>query len=260
MLPCLVVLLTCIDLLGWLIHIPLLTSVLPHSSTMKPNTAICLLLLAIVCLLQRQHGARSARAALCLIASAGVLSCGTLFEYGTASSLGLDQLFLTVPPDVFGSAPGRMALGTAACLSAIAFALLFLDTAAVLTTWTLLGVNGVANFALLGFAINRGPIFGIYWLKSLAIHTALSLLMLTIAALALRPEREPVAFLVRLACHNGKQSPIAAAFTLILLLIVLPASIAMRTGFMDAGVTLFGILLVLLTLQMLGQFRTSLKP
>ena len=263
MLPCLVILLTSIDLVGWLIHLPLLTSVISHSSTMKPNTAICLFLLAIICLLRRRSGAWTSEAwraiTLSLIALTLVLSFGTLLEYASARNFGIDQLFLAVPPDAFGAPPGRMALGTAASLTAMTFALLLLDAAAFLTTWTLLAVNVLANFALLGFAINRGPLFRVPWLKSLAVHTALCLLMLSVAALALRPERQPVALLVRFAYSKGKERPTAAAFTLILVLVVLPTSIAMRTGFMDAGMALIGVLLVLLTLQMLNQFWESLK-
>lgn len=256
--PCLVVLLSCIDLVGWGLHSSLLTSMIPHSSTMKPNTALSLLLLAIACLARRRDGRSSTqlrcRAAVGAASFALLISCGTLFEYASGIDLRIDQLLYFVPLDGFGDPAGRMALGTATFLTLTGFALVFLDRTPAFTTWMLLAVNGMATSILISFIFNRGPLFGVAWLRSVAVHTAMSLLFLAIAALSARPDREPVASLLRFTCHDGKEAWIALVFTVVSVLVALPAVIAMRTGFADAGLTFVGVLLVLLTLEMFGQF------
>ncbi len=56
-LPGLVGTMAALDLVGWIFHLPLLTSVFPHYATMKPNTAVCLGLLASACWLRTRRDA-----------------------------------------------------------------------------------------------------------------------------------------------------------------------------------------------------------
>jgi hypothetical protein len=109
--------LVCLDLLGWLLHVPLLTSFVPRYATMKPNTAVCLGMLAVAACLGpmsvlrpgagqeagQDAGRRAGRdasqgagrgIAACLAGLSVLLSGGTLLECLTRSDLGLDGLVL----------------------------------------------------------------------------------------------------------------------------------------------------------------------
>ena len=247
--PRIILLLAITDLVGWALHLPLLTSVVPRFSSMKPNTALALGLLAICC-----HG-RSRRSENqtgrlgwipgASLAVASLVSGGTLLEYASGRSLGLDELIMRVPLDYFGTAPGRMALGTALCLTLTSFALGLLDRSPRLSLWMLLTANVITASALLGFVINAGPLTNVPWLRSVAVPTALCLTMLGISALALRPERKPVALLFPSDARRGKSlRPIFNA-VILPILVTLPSVVAMRSGLPEATLTFIGTALAL---------------
>ncbi|MBB5057481.1 hypothetical protein HDF16_002187 [Granulicella aggregans] len=249
LLPSLILLLSFISLIGWALHLAILTSILPHFATMKPNTAISLGMLAVCCrarvrkgVTRRGHLGWLSRLALAI---AMVLACGSLGEYLSGRSFGLDGLILGVPLDRFGDPPGRMSLGTALCLTFTGVALGLLDRMPRLSVWLLMTANVITVSALLGFVINRGPLFNVSWLRSMAVPTALSLLTLGVATLATRPERGPV-------CHlfpdprSGRDSRWQLLHGIVLSLMgALPAVVAMQVGIPEAVAT-FLVLAVLL--------------
>ena len=109
---------------GWLFDLPNLMSVLPAQTTMKPNAALCFVLLgAGLCLLARdgpiaRGTARVAAGLVTLIAGA------TLIEYGASGSLGIDELLFRDPRTPPELNPGRMAVATAVGFLLTAAALL----------------------------------------------------------------------------------------------------------------------------------------
>ena len=246
--PYLVLLLASASLLGWILHIPLMTSALPHFSTMKPNTALTLGLLAVCC---RARGRRRdgnfhfGFAALCSLGIALTLSCGTVIEYAFGRNLGIDNLILAVPLGRFDDAAGRMALGTAVSLCLLGGSLGLLDRAPRLCTWMLLTANGISLSALLLFVLNGSPLANVPWLRSLAVPTATSLFMLTVAALALRPDRQPVLGLLRTGAGEHKTRRRAIIFAVLSLLAAVPSVVALRGNIPEAIATLMilGILL-----------------
>lgn len=241
LLPSLVLLLSFISLIGWIFHLSILTSVLPRFATMKPNTAIALGMLAVCCR-ARVRESKTRRGHLgwlsgLALAIALVLACGSLGEYLSGRSFGLDGLILGVPLDRFGDPPGRMSLGTALCLALTGLALGSLDRLPKLSVWFVMTANVITVSALLGFVINRGPLFNVSWLRSMAVPTALSLLMLGLATLATRPERRPLCFLFPGAIsERGSRWRLFNAVVLSLLG-ALPAVVAMQVGIPEAVAT-----------------------
>jgi hypothetical protein len=253
LLPSLVLLLSFTSLFGWVFHFAILTSALPHFSTMKPNTAIALGMLAVCGRGRIRRGTpgqeRLGWLPLFALVIALVLGGGSLGEYLSGRSFGLDGLILGVPLDRFGDPPGRMSLGTALCLTLTGCALGLLDRAPRISVWLLMTANVITVAALLGFVINRGPLFNVYWLRSLSVPTALSLLMLGVATLALRPERRPVCFLSpgtvsakgsRWRLFHGVALALAGA---------LPAVVVMQVGIPEAVATFLVLAVMLYSAQ-----------
>jgi len=241
LLPSVVLLLSFVSLLGWVFHLAILTSVVPHFATMKTNTAIALGMLAVCCRARARKGGTQQGHLGWLsgtaLAIAMVLAGGSLGEYVSGRSLGLDGLILGVPLDKFGDPPGRMSLGTALCLALTGVALGLLDRVPKLSVWLLMTANVISVSALLGFAINRGPLFKVSWLRSMAVPTALSLLMLGVATLATRPERGPVCFLFPSATSERASRWRLFHAVLLSLLGALPAVVAMQVGIPEAIAT-----------------------
>jgi hypothetical protein len=104
---------------GWVFDIEALKSVLPtQSSSMKPNTAVGLLLLG-VSLLVLLSGPRSRGLTLAARIGAGVAVCigaVTLFEYAGGTDLGVDQLLFRDDTWTDTSPAGRMAPNAALAL------------------------------------------------------------------------------------------------------------------------------------------------
>ena len=242
----------CLDLLGWIFHVAVLTSFIPHYATMKPNTALCLGLLAAATLLLRAPAhprSRRAFAAGWIAGLSMVLSGATLLEYVTRTSTGIDALMIRVPADRFGEPIGRMSLGTAACLMLLSLSIVVIDRAKRLSTGCLVTVHMFAVSTLVGFLFSAGPLYGVPWLSSMAVHTSLCVFALSVAVLVSRPEREPVASLLRQTFSGGAPQWILIGITVLPVLLALPAVMAMRRGAVDVGFTMALVVVVLIGLQ-----------
>ena len=250
--PALIVLLiTLLDLIGWLFHMPLLTSVRAGYATMKPNTALSLALLATAILLQRKTPVNRLLRVLALIAAlaAFTISGLTLAEYVAHLDLGIDQLLIAVPPDRFRGPAGRMSLGTSTCLCILSLALLAIDAMPFLSVAMLLlgGILSVAS--LIGFLFDAGPLAGVPWLRSLAINTGSALFLLQAAALAARPNLEPLFTLNQSWRREGRRRLLLFGVTVLPVAVALPILIGMRAQLFDPAFALALLLVLLIVSQ-----------
>jgi PAS domain S-box-containing protein len=173
---------------GWILGFSPLLSIIPGAASMKVNTALGLMLTASAILLNR--GPRSQRRLAQLCAALVILiSLATLIEDISGWNLGIDQFLMADrTPPVLVTAPGRMAVATAVSLLLLGGALfsgnrprgllwsqLFALSAAVLCLVNLVGYIYGFNFA------------GIAFHTAMAVHTASSLLILSVAILFSRP-------------------------------------------------------------------------
>jgi len=178
-------------LAGWWFGIEPLKSVFPGFVSMKPNAAVALLLTSVAVWLHRDRTFSPRRDTIFKAAAgtAGFIAVATSLEYLTGFNFHIDQL-LFVDPASGAAPPGRMALTTATAVLLLNTALLVANlprryalaqalAAAAALAATLSGVGyffGLRTFAGL-------PQYG-----SMAVHTAVALILLCLAFFFARPE------------------------------------------------------------------------
>ncbi|MFI1166868.1 SpoIIE family protein phosphatase [Streptomyces sp. NPDC020801] len=191
-----------LGLSGWILRNDFLESLQPGvAGAMKPNTAVALLALSLSLFLaaRRPRSASGAAVGRAAAALAALISGLTIVEYLAGVNLGIDELlFKDIAPEV-ATAPGRMAPNTAAALALGSVASLCASTPR-LPAWTS-QVPGLAVFALgmlrlYGFVYDVPELerFGGY--TGMALHTALALVLLGIAAFLARPDEGPAGLLM----------------------------------------------------------------
>jgi len=174
-------------LVGWLLDIALFRSVFPEFATMKSNTAVLFILLAIGLWLARSRAPRAIRAkhALGLIVALGAVV--TLAEYVVDLDLGIDELLFRDTRSV--AYPGRMAPATALSFLLLGLALFLQDRPLPpimnRATGLLAGVSALIPF--LGYLYGAPSLYAIGIYASLALPTAVAFLLAASAFLLARP-------------------------------------------------------------------------
>jgi PAS domain S-box-containing protein len=183
---------------GWGLRLPPLTSVVAPLPAMMPNTAVAFVLAgAGLWLLGPQHaspGRRRAGRGLGLgVALFGLVVLG---EYLAGWQPGLDQwLFAGELAGLGMRFPGRPSPHSAAAFVLVGLALALLDAdrrrgfrpAKVLAPLS----ATVALVALLGYVYRVRYLYGLSQVSGMALHTAVTFLVLNTGLLACRPDRQP---------------------------------------------------------------------
>ena len=172
-----------IVLAGWMLDVPALTYVLPGMASMKVNTAINLIALAIA-LSVIGHESRSERAVFWIAVSLVLLICTiTACEYAFKIELWVDTaIFRDLVSIQF---PGRMAPATLVCclFLAAAFALIQLRRTIVIAQLMLLA-TATAPLTTLGGYLYRAPaMYQAAPFPVIAVHTCLCLMVLCLGGL-----------------------------------------------------------------------------
>ncbi|GAB2628822.1 hypothetical protein GCM10027270_15570 [Nocardioides ginkgobilobae] len=167
---------------GWVLQVEVLVTVLPGLTSMKLNTALCLLALSVSTgRLVPGHG--------WLPVPVLVVTLVTLSEHVGGASLGIDELLVDDFTHTAGAnPPGRMAITTAIALTALAVALLAQDRGRVRTPQVLSALTFVVGFvAVLGYAYGVSSLYAVVAYSTVALHTAVVLALLAVAVLARQP-------------------------------------------------------------------------
>ena len=170
-------------ILGWYLDVEVLMTAIPGDKAMKFNTAVCLLGLGATLLV------RWRRAAWALLAGVLVIAGLTLVEILFGVSFGIDELGVADRMVTPGSEPGRMAPATAVALVALC-----VSVAALFASWTRLAQALLPVPLLIGAMAFLGYLFGVEELyrvasfSTVAVHTAVSLVLLALAVAALVPD------------------------------------------------------------------------
>ena len=177
---------------GWGLNIASLRSLLPGLATMKFNTALGLgacgaalwLLGPEVYGLKRRIGQGFAIVAV-------IIGALTLLEYAFAWDLGIDKwIIFDKSARVANTWPGRPSPNSALAILLIGMALLMLDREGVcgrrLAEWFGLATGLIAYIALLGYIYGVQGLYSIFAYSTLALHTAIALLALSIGVLLAR--------------------------------------------------------------------------
>ncbi|MDZ8189492.1 MAG: EAL domain-containing protein [Nostoc sp. ChiSLP02] len=185
----------CAVIVGWIEDITVFKSILPGWVAMKANTAICLILAGTSLWLWHWQGMigvkrHAAQACAFFVLLIGLL---TLIQYTFNIDLGIDQIFFQAKVDPVGdAAPGRMAVHTAFVFVLFGLSLLLLNLAApqyLLAQLCAIFAFFIAGMGLLGYVYGNALLYRFGSLTSIALHTAVSLLLLANGILFASPNR-----------------------------------------------------------------------
>jgi diguanylate cyclase (GGDEF)-like protein len=177
-----------IAMAGWVLHLYVLTSVLPGHVSMKANTAIGFLLLvgALHCAASR----RNARWQQGFALGAMLLGLVTLLEYALGANFGIDEMLFRDP--IRSLFPGRMAPITAANFFLLGAAMLlptFKWSDHVKESLALM-VALASTFAIVGYLYGVPALYGAVSSSSaaMALHTGANFLLLSVGFLFVERE------------------------------------------------------------------------
>lgn len=217
---------------GWLLDIQVFRVILPGLASMKLNTALCMLLLAAAGLARvDRQGSRLAPLAKLLAGVILTISLLTLLQYATGADLGIDQWFVEdrgTSPDAF---PGRMSLATALCFFALGLAKLARATGRYKLSQLMAGATFVVSLlALFAYILDYEALYSFSFFSSMALHTALGILLLSIGILLMNSDTGFLAVFYRMS-HAGSTArhllPAAALIPLFVSWLVLAGQSAL---------------------------------
>ncbi len=181
-----------VALIGWMWGAPGLTTLLPGLATMKVNTALGLVLSGILlAMAQRQPLARPAAAAFeSLAALIAVLGALTLSQDLLGWNAGIDNLLI---PDLYTDAasfPGRMSLASSAgfMITGSGLFLVHRRRARLAIDILTVALALLALVGLTGYLYHVRQLYEFRPFDTLALHTALSFLLLAVGIFCGRPE------------------------------------------------------------------------
>ena len=187
-------------LIGWWLSKPVFQFLVPGLGTLKPNTALCFVLggISLAGLAARSSpnvgvaGRWLIRMQPIAAALLLVVASSTLLSYALRAPVGIDRLLVPHgPPNQLSVFPWRMSP-----ISAISFSLLAIGMlpwpARLKRLWlalevTVLLVMVSAFIMLLGHVYRAESLYSLPGFSVVALHTALGLLLLTLATLAIHP-------------------------------------------------------------------------
>ncbi|MCE0485026.1 MAG: ATP-binding protein [Methylacidiphilales bacterium] len=191
----LTILLGLVVLVGWTFGIGLLETILPGYVSMKANTAICFVLLGASLLTGYLYGHQPGMRKVSTLLSVLVLliAGGTLVEYVTGISLGIDELIFRDSPFAFEtSSPGRMAPNTACnfLLHATALLLLFRGSrgAKIAQVLSFLGLS-IALLATVGYMFDTDVFTSFFSQTRMALHTIAGFGLIGFGTLCAKPNK-----------------------------------------------------------------------
>ena len=178
-------------LLGWLLGIPLLKSVHPNFSAMKPNTALLFVVLGVGLRHAKREGDRRIRTATAALIL--VVATATASEYAFGWDFGIDELLFREDEGP-RARHGRMAPASAFNFMMLAGSLLLLDRPnRVRESQFLVLPVGIMSFLLLcGYLYGATSLYAVGPFVSVALPTAIAFQVSVVALLGARPNDGPM--------------------------------------------------------------------
>ena len=170
-------------LIGWFFQIEWLLSLIPGAPTMKFNTAFLFVLSSTGILIHIKQNWKVSRLNYLIGTVIVLLSAFTLVQYITGSNFGLDDLLLK---DNFTSKyPGRMSRVTSLCFILLGTALLITnskkESLKSIAKSCLAFIALIAVLAFLTYILQTVSTSSVLIFKSMALHTAISFFILSLA-------------------------------------------------------------------------------
>jgi len=191
-----------VGLAGWLFNIAILKSIGADFVAMKANTAICLISLSAALRLQCDVPSRPANAKIAVViaASVAVIAFLTVMQSALDVDFSIDQLLFRDNTVLgAGEKPGRMASATGLSLVLCALAMMFKENSRP-AQFSAVGALLLASLALAGYIFHARPLYQVVGYTSMAVHTAVAVLLLGFGIMAARSHQ---ALISVLSSHSG---------------------------------------------------------
>lgn len=182
----------CLVLLGWFFNIQTFKSVFPNLVTMKANTALCFVLCGISLGIASSESKKNRDFGNLCALFVFLISGLTLIEYVEGFNFHIDEiLFKDDPSPILTSHSGRMAPLTAFNFLVSALALLFYHSKRAYLISQLLNliVIGDSLVALMGYLYGVHSFYEIGHMTGIALHTALTFIILSFGFIFLPSEK-----------------------------------------------------------------------
>ena len=252
---------------GWLLDNEFLKRIHPALVTMKANTAVCLMLVAISILLIQDPSAPTAKRRISQVCAAivGLVGFLTLSEHIIGWDLHIDQLlFVETQLEAGMSFAGRMGVAASLNFTLLGIALGLIDARSK-RWWR---VSNIAVFVVIAitllvflyyfYGIERFEPIALYF--TIALHTVVAFLSICAAILLARPERGVVAALL----GNSSGAVVARRMWPVLLIVILLGWVrtnARRDGWFSPGfaTAVFVLVILFLLASLIWWTATSLN-
>ncbi len=242
---------------GWVFKIDFLKSIFPDFATMKFNTSLGFILLGISSYLigLKKRLQLSIMLAFIVFSMAFLTISQELFNY----DLGIDQLFVIDADSQ--NYPGRMSQLTAICFCLMATSFIgiqFENKNYRLVCQVLLHVVTLMAFiGIMGYLFNVPIFYKFTFLSSMAIHTALAFLILSISAALVNPSLGIAGLFTGVNIGNKMARSLFAQLTIITLILAYLTVLSYRYKILSVeyGIVLFALSFILTSLFLI--WRTS---
>ena len=180
----------CLVLLGWGLDIPLFKGLLQGESTMKANTAVCLILAAIslwVTTAAKVNDYAATIAKLCAFLMC-LICLVTIAEYVFHWNAHIDQLlFRDSGQGSSSTMAGRMAPATALCLLLDGIGLMAIGAkskrAIIISQMLFLAAFLIALMAIVGYVYDAASLYKVEPYASMALHSAIAIIVISLGSL-----------------------------------------------------------------------------
>ncbi len=250
-------------MIGWWAGWEPILYILPGASTMKFNTALGFFFLGIAlwssCYLS---GSRQNMLILVLAILNMLIGGISLVEYIWSPEIGIDTFFASDPYST--AFPGRMSPGTALNFFICGVALLTIFASKqirLLGQYLLLVVGLVSLVSIVSYVMNVEEGHKLFVLDTMAIHTAILFLPLSIGFSLKNPQMGPIGlFIGNLQGHKVARSvlPLLLIFPVVINLIIV-REVSDGSIFVDFGITLATVIFILASMIYLAVMVTNLN-
>lgn len=240
-------------LMGWIFDIDVLKRIHPSLVTMKANTAVCFILVAVsTFLLHDETSSTKRRIALALTTVVAIVGLVTLSEHLWGWNSGLDQLlFHESAAEAGESFPGRMGVAASLNFALLGIAFWFLDARSTrsfrVATVTVLAVVVITLLFFLYYFYGIERVEPLASDFSIALHAVVAFLALSAAILLARPERDLVAAFLGNSSGAVVARRMLPAF-LVVILLGWVRTIARSSGLISQGFATASFVLAILLL------------
>jgi two-component system, sporulation sensor kinase E len=246
-----------IVMLGWILDIPVFKEIIPGFVSMVFNTALCFVLFGGALLLtQYPIGKYQIPFFFTISLIATLIGSITLLQFLFHFDTGLDQLFVADKEKISKAHlfSGRMAFNAAICVSLFGLGLVMLAIKTrlsnLLAQYLFHVVMILSAIALIGYMYGVSLFYSLFYVSSMATHTAILFFILSLGASLLNPSIG----ITRLFTDKQIGNKMAKRlFTLMVIMVILFGSLRMQTQHyrlftLDTGISLLAVCFLLVSL------------